>query len=127
MSTEKTNKTNNNYYIYGAIGVVILLIFGFVFLKGCSGSNDENKEEDTGNVEKIGATEKDIIASYGVSKQDAINMVKEIYNSENFEFSADINEDSMYIVSVKNTITESVDKYLVDPTSTEKSFYLITE
>ncbi len=126
MSVEK--KKNNNYIIFIAFGVVILLILGFILIKGCSKSdknNDNNSNDEV--VKKIGAKEDEIIKSYGMSKNDAIEIVKEIYNSDNFEFSADINEDSKYIVSVKNTITDSIDKYLVDPTSSEKSFYLITE
>ena len=133
MSTEEkkknTKKSNNNYIIYAAIGIVALLVIGFFLIKGCSSSsnNETNNEPEPNSSEKIGAKEQDIINAYGMSKKDAIDIVKEIYNSENFEFSADINEDSMYVVSVKNTITESIDKYIVDPTSSEHNFYLVLE
>ena len=124
-----TNKKENNInIIIIAVGVVILLLVGFIVIKGCSNTskNNEEQENDTDVVEKKGASE-DIIKSYGMSKNDAIEIVKSIYNSDNFEFSAEINEDSKYIISVKNLISEKTEKYLVDPTSTSKSFYLITE
>ena len=50
-----------------------------------------------------------------------------INNSDNYEFSVEINKDSKYIVSVKNTLTESITKFLVDPTSLNGSFYEIDE
>ena len=127
MSTEG-KKNNNNYLIYAVIGVIVLLLVGFLIMKGCSKTSDKkNEEEQPKNVEKIGASEQAIIDAYGMSKNDAIEIVKEIYNTDNFEFSADINEDSKYVVYVKNTISNSTDKYIVDPTSSEKSFYLDTE
>ena len=99
---------------------VILLVLGLVLIKGCS----RKKEKE---VEKVGAKEDDIVKAYDMSGEDAINLVKEIYNSDNYEFSVEINKDSKYIVSVKNTLTESTTKFLVDPTSANGSFYEIDE
>ena len=97
-------------------------------MKGCSKSSEKNNEEEQPKtIDKIGASEQALIDAYGMSKNDAIEIVKEIYNSDNFEFSADINKDSKYVVTVKNTITNKSDKYIVDPTSSDKSFYLDTE
>ena len=127
MNTKK-KKNNNNFIIIIAVVVLVLLIGGFLLINGCSKSDKESNNTNNDEVvEKIGAKEADIIKAYGMSKNDAIEVVKAIYNTDNFEFSADINEDSKYIVSVTNTITNSIDKYLVDPTSSEKSFYLIDE
>ena len=124
---EKNVKNNNINIIIIAVGVVILLLVGFIVIKGCSKSSKNNEETQEEKIKMVGASEEDLISSYGMSKNDAIEIVKTIYNSDNYEFSADINEDSKYIISVKNLITEKVDKYLVDPTSTNKSFYLVTE
>ena len=126
---EKSSINNYKILFMAIIGVLVLIIICVVAFKGCSkedskNSNNSNEEE---KIKKIGASEEDIISAYGMSKQDAINIVKEIYNSDNFEFSADINEDSKYVVSVENTITKKVDKYVVDPTVEGKSFYMITE
>ena len=126
---EKSSINNYKILFMAIIGVLVLIIICVAAFKGCSkndskNSNNSNEEE---KIKKIGASEEDIISAYGMSKQDAINIVKEIYNSDNFEFSADINEDSKYVVSVENTITKKVDKYVVDPTVEGKSFYMITE
>ena len=129
MEKEKENN-KNLYYIIIAVVAVIVLVGGFLLIKGCSNNkanNEENNKENAENDKKEAASEESIIKAYGMSKEDAINIVKDIYNGDNYEFSADINEDSKYIVIVKNIITESTNKYLVDPTSTSKSFYEINE
>ena len=114
------NKKNiKNIIIISAIAVVILAL-GLVLIKGCS----TKKEKE---VEKVASKEDDIVKAYDMSGEDAINLVKEIYNSDNYEFSVEINKDSKYIVSVKNTLTESITKFLVDPTSLNGSFYEIDE
>lgn len=121
-------KNNNTAYIIIAVGIVILIVGGFLLIKGCSSKKDNNENnENTEEIKKEAATEESIINAYGMSKEDAINLVKEIYNGDNYEFSADINEDSKYIVTVKNTLTETNSKFLVDPTSTSKSYYEINE
>ena len=131
-STKVKNKANSTSYIMIAIIVVLVLVIGcLVLIKGCNNSskNNDDKTNNTENneiVKPIGADEKDIINSYGMSKEDAINLVKEYYNSDNYEFSAEINSESKYIVIVTNTITESTTKFLVDPTVPDKSFSMIT-
>lgn len=128
---KENNLQGKNYIMIGVGAVLVIVIIGFLLVKGCSNDkNNDKNNENNGNedvITKKGATEEDIIAAYGMSKQDAINLVKALYNSDNFEFTADINEDSKYIVSVKNIITNNVDKYFVDPTSSGESFYIITE
>ena len=125
---EKSSIDNYKILFMAIIGVLVLIIICVAAFKGCSKENSKNSNNSNEEkIKKIGASEEDIISAYGMSKQDAINIVKEIYNSDNFEFSADINEDSKYVVSVENTITKKVDKYVVDPTVEGKSFYMITE
>lgn len=116
-------KLNRNKIIIISVTAIIVLILGIVLIKGCSNnSNNDNKKE----IEKVGASENDIIKAYNMSKEDAINIVKGIYNSDVYEFSAEINEDSKYIVSVKNLATNKITKYLVDPVK-KGSFYEIDE
>lgn len=103
--------------------VVIILCIVFIVTKGDSKEKkNEDKKEDKVVVDpghKI--EEKDIVDAYGMSKDDAIKLVKKLFNSDNFEFSAEINSDSKYIVTVKNAISDTEYKYLVDPIS--KSYY----
>lgn len=121
---KKEEKKNNNLYIIVlAVIAVILLVLGLVLIKGCS-KKDKEKEN---IVEKDPAKEEDIIAAYNMSGDDAINLVKSIHNSDVYEFSYKINKDSKYVVTVKNLVTEDISKYIVDPTSTNGSFYEINE
>lgn len=117
----KNNK--NLYVIVLAVIAVIILVIGLVLIKGCS---KENKEKEK-IVEKAPAKEEDIIAAYNMSGEDAINIVKSIYNSDVYEFSYEIDKNSKYVVKVKNLISENISKFLVDPTSTNGSFYEINE
>lgn len=121
---EKKAKIDLKYIIIGVVALLIILVVSFVLFKGCS--KEENKENNN-EVEKIGAKEEDIIKAYGMSKEEAIELVQKIYKSDNYEFSVEINKDSKYVVSVKNLINEKVSKFLVDPTTVEKSFYQIDE
>ena len=123
MKGKKKQEINKNYIII-AVAIVVWLVIGFILIKG-GGKKDNNQNNE--EVEKIGAKEDDIIQAYGMSKEDAINVVKRIYNSDNYEFSADINNESKYIVTVKNIITEKTSKYVVDPTSNNGTFYELTE
>lgn len=124
---KKANKANSTTYIMIAIIIVLVIVIGSLLLiKGCS-NNKDNKEPENNEVEQKGAKEDDLINAYGMSKEDAINIVKDFYNSDNYEFACEINSDSKYIVTVTNTITEEDTKYLVDPTIPDKSFSMITE
>ena len=115
------NKKNIEYIIISCIVLIILLTLGFILFKG--NSDKKNKEEE----KKSKFSEEDIINAYNMSSQDAINLVKTIYNGDSYEFEASINSNLKYIVTVKNIITESTTKYLVDPTKTNGSFYEINE
>jgi len=110
-----------------AIVVIAVLINSFGKKEKTKEDNNEDNKVEKNEVIKKGSSEEDIKLSYGMSKEDAINIVKEIYNGDVFEFVCDINSDSKYIVTVKNTLSNSVTKYLVDPESKDNSFYEINE
>ena len=105
--------------VFAIIGLIIVVI-GLLLINGQP--KKEEKKEDI--IEKVGASEEDIVNAYNMSKEDAINIVKTLYNGETYDYSVTINEDSKYIVTVKNSITEGLTKYLVDPTK-NGSFYEI--
>lgn len=84
-------------------------------------NNAENIEQNTEN-EKFSdpkdaenVTEKDIIDVYNFSKEDAKKMVMANFNSDNFEFYVNVSTEGKYIVTVRNTISEKIYKYEVDP------------
>ncbi len=119
---EKTNSKNNTTMIIIIAVVAILMVVGGLLLLG-KNKDSKNETEDNKNKgeEKINFTEEDIIASYGMNKNDAINLVKELFNSDNFEFDALVNERAKYTVNVTNTISGVIYQYEVDPIT--KSFY----
>ena len=110
-----------------AIGAVLLIavIVCIVFLvSNNKDTNNENEKPDINNeVENVVITEEEIVEAYGVTKEDAISLVKQSINSDNFEFTVTINSKAKYIVTVKNTLTDSVYKYEVDPMT--KQYYEI--
>ena len=104
--------------------VIILLVVFLLVNNGSKKENDKKKDDNPQNdvVDKgHKVEEKDIVESYGVSKEDAIKMVKTLFNSDTFEFSATITSDGKYEVTVTNTLSNTTYKYLVDPVS--KSYY----
>jgi ABC-type Na+ efflux pump permease subunit len=122
---KKEGKKSKSYTKEIIIGVVLLLviILCVIFLISNNGGSKKNNENKTNDVDKAlkdqehKLVEKDIVDAYGMSSDDAIERVKTIFNSDNFEFKADINEDAKYVVTVKNTISSTTYKYLVDPVS----------
>lgn len=84
-------------------------------------SNTENIEQNTENEKFVdpkdaeNVTEKDIINAYNFSKEDAKKMIIANFNSDNFEFYVNVSTEGKYIVTVRNTISEKIYKYEVDP------------
>lgn len=108
--------------IIGAIIVLAIIICVICFLgKGKDKNNNENNANTNPPVEDKVFTEQDIIDAYGMSKEDAINLVKSLFNSDNFDFDAEVSKTAKYIVTVTNTINDSTYTYEVDPIS--KSYY----
>ena len=122
--------------------VGVLLIVGIFLLIALSGGSKENKDNssndnsdkeqvennnenndnssgNTGNIDYGVSSEDTIIKVYGMSKEDALNLVKKEFLSDNFEFSVEISQDVTYIVSAKNVATNKVIKYEVNPSTKE--------
>ena len=128
MDESKKNSSNKSKnIIIIAIVIVIVLALLLILIRGCSKGKKEDKKEEEKIIEKKGSSEENIKEAYGMSKEDAINIVKEIYNSDSYEFTCEIDNDSKYVVTVKNIVTNEVTKYIVDPESKDNSFYEINE
>ena len=82
-------------------------------------SNENGNTVDNTEVENVVITEEEIVNTYGLTKEDAINLVKQNINSDNFEYSVEINNKARYVVTVKNTLTNTEYKYEVDPMTKE--------
>lgn len=123
VETKKKAKVSikKEYIIAIVLIIAVIICLVFLFSKKSEDSNKDNepKTEEKGKV----FTEKDIEDAYGMSSSDAIEIVKKLYNSDNFKFDASVSGDAKYIVTVTNTITNYVYKFEVDPIN--ESFYEI--
>lgn len=124
---EKKETTSNNKkkYIYLMVIAVIVILIGIVIALLINKGDDEEPSQDGGNETQIVSDEKSVEQEYGFTKEDAINAVKESFNSDSYEFEAEVRKDNMYIVTVTNPDSETKYTYIVDPN--DGSFQMITE
>lgn len=90
-----------------AILITLITILGIIFL--INDSQDKNKTDVQGPTEEI------IEQNYSFTKEDAINLIKPLFHSDNYSFSAELNKDSLYVVTIINTLTSTKYIYYVDP------------
>lgn len=130
---QMTNEQKTKIIIITVAVLIVLAILVVFLVFGANGgknntndnagnkNNAENIEQNTEN-EKFNnpkdaenVTEADIIGVYNFSKEDAKKMVMANFNSDNFEFYVNVSTEGKYIVTVRNTISEKIYKYEVDP------------
>ena len=118
--TENKKKTllyfikKNKIIIASIIFLIIILTITFLIINNNKNeSNNEVNNNDNTTIDEI--TENDIVDPYNFTKEDAKNLVMQLFNSDNFEFNVTISSNAKYIVEVKNTINDNVYKYEVDP------------
>ena len=116
---------NKKVLIIGVIVLLLVIILLIAFVFNHDNDKKENEVNNTVTEEEKKITDKDIETSYGFSGKDAIKLVKEQFNSDTFEFSYTVSEDSKYIVTAKSIFEgdDTVYKFEVDPIT--KSFYSI--
>lgn len=110
------------------IGVVLLLAvilcIVFIVTNNKDGKENDNSVGDANRApQDVVFTEEDLKKAYGMNKEDAINLVKPLFNSDNFEYTAVVTKEAKYLVTVKNTISKTEYKFEVDPVT--KSYYEI--
>ncbi len=118
----KKLKKNRNMLIASIIGAIVLVVAIVVVVVLVINNNDRDKDKDK---EKINSTEETVEKEYGFTKQNAIDAVKGVFNSDNYTFDAEVRSDNMYVVTVTNTEDNTKMVYLVDPN--DGSFEDITE
>lgn len=74
---------------------------------------DEEKPIDTDVV--VEPTDKSVEDTFGTTKEEAIDVVKEMYNGDSYEFDAEIRADNWYVVTVTHVVDKTVTVYEVDP------------
>lgn len=93
---------------------IILIITGVILIN----VNEEDVSSgDDPVVEEQQSREELIEEATGMTGEDAIEIVKENFGSDNYEFTAEVTEDGLYKVTVTNTVEDSRFIYYVDPTN----------
>ena len=127
-STEK-KKIDSQTTIYVSIGIVLLIIIGFVILKfvnpdiitlGGKKDNEVGGKEDPIIQQPVipegpQPSEETVVEEFGMEMQEAIDIVKEIFNSDNYKFEAKVSAESEYIVTVTDEVTKEKMVFIVNP------------
>ena len=104
----------NMRLVIAVLIAVILIVSGVIILN--INKDNQEKPEDS-NVNEQESIEESLNNATGFSKEDAIEIVKDNFESDNYEFIATATNDGLYKVVVKNTVTKSEIIYYVDPTN----------
>jgi flagellar basal body-associated protein FliL len=127
MAKKVTKKVeeNDNKKLFIMIGGIVLVLVALVLIIVLATNKpkkeDKPKEEEKPKGEVIETDEKTMEKDYGFSKENAINVVKETYQSDNYTFTAVANADNTYTVIVENSETGEVTKWTVDPSDGSRS------
>ena len=112
------------YYTIGAIAIIAVIALVVSLVLNNSGTNDTNKTDDP-NIEKPkGPTpsEESIKSEFGMSADDAIELIKTVFTGDAYEYSAKATSDNKYEVTANNTITNTKIVFIVDPGTKQWSF-----
>ena len=121
---------NKKVLIWTIIGVVAVALIALAITLILSNSKpkeepkkkeepkQQEKKKETNEVDVNGGeeiSEDEIVAIYGLSKSEAEEIVRKIFNEEEFEFSTKITSNGFYRVTVKDTVNNDVLTFRVDP------------
>lgn len=111
MNNKKENKEKTVVTIL--ISILVLIIIVIVGMTAINGKGNEGSKKP--NDKQKGPDSSQIAKEYGVTEEDAINVIKKIYTGDNYKFSVTTNSNSMYVVTVTNEDTNTKTVYEVDP------------
>lgn len=105
-------KKNNKRFITSSIITIVAIIIIVIGVWSIFFKHDQDNKQPE---EITGPKEEDIETNYEMTKEEAISIIKTIFHSDNYSFSAELNNDSQYVVTVTNTLTDKKYIYYVDP------------
>lgn len=105
----KKDDRKKKILIFGGIGVLVLIVVLILFLVF-----NQKEDKKRGNIPS-GPTEELVEQNYSFTKEDAINLIKPLFHSDNYSFEAKLNDNSEYVVTITNTLTSTKYIYYVDP------------
>ena len=133
---KKKNKKQTSWIIIGGVAAVALisLLITLIIINNKEKENPkknepnqqekkkkEKEKEKTNEVEVESQndeiSEDEIIAIYGMSKNDAEAIIKKYFTTDDYEFSTRITAAGFYRVSVKDKINNDVLTFRIDPAS----------
>lgn len=102
--------------IIASIAVIYLL----VFFKKKNIVKEKVKIVDYDRSDHVGApNEETVLKEYGLSKEQAIQIIKSKYNANGYKFTAKVNYESHYIIKVTHPDLEEVTYWDIEPNSRE--------
>lgn len=115
----KEFQEKNKLKILIAIVMILIIIFSLVIVF----KKDKEEEKPNNEVTNPGLvhTEESIYNEFGMTKDDAIELVKKVYNNEDYSYVAEVNKDGKFVVTITNKGTNTTTVFLVDPST--KQYY----
>lgn len=115
----------NNLRLIVAIIIAIILIVAGVIIINLNKSDSGNTPPTSEEQEKT--REEQLTEATDMTGEQAIEIVKENFGSDNYEFKYEVTEDSFYKVIVTNIVDDSEIIYYVDPTNGKAYIDIDTE
>ena len=120
------NKKRFLFIVLGTVLLFALCVFIFILFNKSDTSGSNLDEDDPVIVPEVDKNlEKTIIEAYGVSCDDANDIVKGLFNGDIYEFKCEVNANGTYNVTVKNTLTNKIYLYEVKP-DTKEAFEIVS-
>lgn len=111
----KEFQEKNKLKILIAIVMILIIIFSLVIIFD---KDDKEKEPSNENTNPgLVYTEERIYNEYGMKKEDAIEIIKKVYNNDDYTYVAEVTKNGKYVVTVTNEGTNETTVFLVDPST----------
>lgn len=104
-----------NMRLVVAVFIAVVLIIAGIVLLNIDNDKDEGKVQPPSVEEKT--REEQLEESTGMTKEEAIEIVKDNFKSDNYEFTSVATDDGLYKVVITNIIDQTEIIYYVDPSN----------
>ena len=99
---------------------LIAIVYLLVFFEKKNTIKEKVQIIDHDRTDHVGIpNEETVLKEYGLSKQEAIQIIKKRYNAEGYKFSAKVNYESNYIIKVTHPDLDEVTYWEIEPSSRE--------
>ena len=99
---------------------LITIVYLLVFFEKKNTIKEKVQIVDHDRTDHVGIpNEETVLKEYGLSKEQAIQIIKKRYNAEGYKFSAKVNYESNYIIKVTHPDLDEVTYWEIEPSSRE--------